>query len=620
MARIASGVVVGTAGHIDHGKTTLVHALTGMDTDRLAEEKLRGISIDLGFAHATLPDGREISFIDVPGHERFIKNMLAGAAGIEAVLLVVAADEGVKPQTREHFDICRLLGIKRGVIALTKTDVATAAQAMAAEEGVRKLCSGSFLEHAPVVPVSAVTGEGLKQLTAELSNLPGRNSRTSDTGLPRLPLDRSFALKGFGTVVTGTLWSGQLRVGDMVQIHPTQQTARIRALQVHGAAVDVSTAGQRTAVNLTGIDHREIERGFVLTRPDSFQPALVVDVQVNWLDDSEIPSRRAQFLFHCGTAELSCALKVLSSKAGGEETLARLWLLGPVIAVPGDRFVLRRPSPAHTVAGGCIIDAFPPKRLSRAKAVRRLQSLIPADLTKRIQLLVEESSTGRRIPELVILTGAPADLIESLVLQNRELQFIEAAQRAVTKQWIRHKRESLLEWLKTFHTKNPSIAGAPIAAARLGLDASLASAVFEGFSEIRIQGEAIALASHRAQFTDGETRVLSRIEQVFRTAGTQPPLLAEALKLQGLDAKKSRYLLEVLIKNHRLVRVSDDLVFHADAIAQIRSLLAAHKGRSFSVPEFKDWMQVSRKYAIPLLEYLDRQHVTRRDGDARVVL
>ncbi len=613
-------MVVGTAGHIDHGKTSLVRALTGMDTDRLAEEKRRGISIDLGFAHGTLHDGSRISFIDVPGHERFIKNMLAGAAGIEAVLLVVAADEGVKPQTREHFDICHLLGIKQGVIALTKIDIASPEQKAAAEEAIKNMCAGSFLEEATIVPVSTVTGEGTNRLKHELSNLVSRTAPRGEAGLPRLPLDRSFALKGFGTIVTGTLWSGQLRIGDTVQIHPTQKTARIRGLQVNGSPVESATAGQRTAVNLAGIDHAEIQRGFVLTRPDTFETSIVIDVQVNWLEDIEIPTRRAQFLFHSGTAEFSSSLKVLWHEANGRNTLARIWLSGPVVAVPGDRFVLRCPSPAHTVAGGCIIDAFPPKRLSRAKTVHRLQPLLEADLPRRIHLLVEESAVGRRIPELVGYTGATADLIKSLVLQNRQLVFIEAAQRALTKLWIEQKREKLVEWLRAFHKKNPSATGAPISAARLGLDPNLANGVFDGLPEIRMHGDLIALASHQAQFTDQETRTLSRMEQVFRSAGFQPPALFDVLKTSGMDGKTGRSLIEALIKKQRLVRVSEDLIFHVEVIAHIRKSLATHQGRRFSVSEFKDWMQVSRKYAIPLLEYLDRQHVTRREGDARVVL
>jgi selenocysteine-specific elongation factor len=619
-AQATSGMVVGTAGHIDHGKTSLVRALTGIDTDRLAEEKLRGISIDLGFAHASLPDGRHISFIDVPGHERFVKNMLAGAAGIKAVLLVVAADEGVKPQTREHFEICRLLGIEHGVIVLTKTDLANQEQIAYTKKAVQELCGGSFLGAAPVVPVSVVSGDGMMQLKSELSKLVTREVSANHDGLPRLPLDRSFVLKGFGTVVTGTLWSGRLRTGDMVQIHPGKKTARIRGLQVHGQAVETASAGQRTAVNLAGIDHTEIRRGFVLTRPDTFETSCVLDVLVDWLEHVDIPSRRTQVLFHSGTAEYSSALKIFSYDAKGRNTLARLWLSGPVIAIPGDRFVLRSPSPAQTVAGGFVIDAFPRQRLSRTKNVLRMQTLLEADLPRRIQFLVEESGTGCRVPELVRFTGAPPDLIKSLIAQNQELTFIETAQRALAKTWIRSRREKLIEWLRAFHAKNPSAPGAPIAAARLGLDASLANAVFDGMAEIRMQGDVIALAGHRVQFTNQEAQALSRMEQIFRTAGFQPPALADALKMSGVDAKKARALLENLIRNQRLARVSEELIFHAEVLAHIRQSLAAHRGRRFSVPEFKEWTQISRKYAIPLLEYLDRQRVTRREGDSRIVL
>jgi len=618
-AQRTSEIVIGTAGHIDHGKTSLVRALTGIDTDRLAEEKRRGISIDLGFAHTTLPDGQPISFVDVPGHERFVKNMLAGAAGIEAVLLVVAADEGVKPQTREHFDICRLLGIERGVVVLTKTDIASPDQVASATEAVETLCAGSFLENAPLVGVSAVTGEGVEQLKAELSKLAKGRMLRSDHGLPRLPLDRSFALKGFGTVVTGTLWSGQLRTGDMVQIYPTQKTARIRGLQTHGTPVEIARAGQRTAVNLAGIDHTEIQRGFVLSRPNTFEPSSVIDLLVDWLDDADIPSGRAQFLYHSGTAEFSSTLKLLSHEPN-RKTLARLWLSGPVVTAPGDRFVLRWPSPAQTVAGGSIIDAFPPKRLSRSKTVSRLQKLATADLPRRIEFLTQESRAGHQIEELVRLVDAPPDTIKSLILQNPELEFIEGAQRVVTKPWLQNRRDKLLEWLRAFHLKNPSAPGAPVAAARLGLEASLAAAVFDGVPEIRLEADLIALTRHRIQFTDQETRALSRMEQIFRAASFQPPALMDVLKASDLDLKKARTLLEVLIKQQRLVRVSEEFVFHADVISHIRKSLAAHKGRRFSVPEFKDWTQISRKYAIPLLEYLDRQRVTRREGDSRLVL
>jgi selenocysteine-specific elongation factor len=614
-----SGVVVGTAGHIDHGKTALVRALTGIDTDRLAEEKRRGISIDLGFAHLALPNGRTISFVDVPGHERFVKNMLAGAAGIQAVLLVVAADESVKPQTREHFDICRLLAIRNGIIVLTKTDLAGTEQIQKTCEEVRALCAGSFLDTAPMVAVSAATGQGLDELNAELSMLTERIPPRDENGLARLPIDRSFALRGFGTVVTGTLWSGNLHVGDSVQLHPSGRQLRIRGLQVHGKGVDSVIAGQRTAVNLSGVESSDIRRGYVLTHSSALEMTKLIDVSVEWLESFEVPQRREHLLLHIGTAEVFAAIKILHI-GQGSPTFARLWLSEAVLAFPGDHFVLRRPSPAHTVAGGFVIDPFPSTRLNRVKTFGRLHTLAEADLAKRVQILVEASATGRRFEELVRLIGIGETHLRSIASSNSTLVSVDAAQRVVTKAWIAKKRGELVSWLTAFHTKHPSVAGAPIALARLGLDLQLATAVFDGFLAIRVQGDIVALANHKAQFSNRDTQALAKIEGAFKQAGFQPPPPKQVLDSTGTDAKQARALLEALIKSRTLVRISEDLIFHADAITHIRKSLSSHKGRRFSVPEFKEWTQISRRYAIPLLEYLDRERVTRRDGDARVVL
>ncbi|HTU45448.1 MAG TPA: selenocysteine-specific translation elongation factor [Bryobacteraceae bacterium] len=612
-------VVIGTAGHIDHGKTALIRALTGIDTDRLAEEKRRGISIDLGFAHLSLPNGQSISFIDVPGHERFVKNMLAGAGGIQAVLLVVAADESVKPQTREHFEICRMLGIARGFIVLTKCDLASPEQITNASKDVRALCAGSFLDNAPVVPVSAVTGAGLETLKRELALLAAHIPTRNSDGLTRLPIDRSFALKGFGTVVTGTLWSGTLRIGEMVRLHPSNREARVRGLQVHGKPVEHVAAGQRAAVNLTGVDHSEIVRGFVLGHDDGLQITKRMDAMVDWIDPVEIPHVRRQFLLHIGTAEIPVVLKVLSNIVE-TRTLTRLWASQPVLALPGDRFVLRRPSPAQTVAGGFIIDAFPPARLNRAKTLPRLLSLDQADLGKRLGILVQESAAGRRVLELVHLTGEPCAHIRSALSRNSSLVFDETSQRVISRSWMEQKQRDVDAWLTAFHAKNPSLAGAPISLARLGLDPEIAKLVFDHAPGLRVQGDVVSLATHRPQFSSQETQALSKIERAFRQAAFQPPPPGEVLQSAGLDPKRARGLLEGLIKGQKLVRVSENLIFHAEAIAHVRKSLALHRGRRFSVPEFKEWTRISRKYAIPLLEYLDHQHVTRREGDARVVL
>ena len=617
---MADGLIVGTAGHIDHGKTSLVRALTGTDTDRLAEEKRRGISIDLGFAHLLLSNGRSISFIDVPGHERFIKNMLAGTGGIQAVLLVVAADESVKPQTREHFDICRLLGIRRGVIALTKADVASAQQMETTGRDVRNLCEHSFLEHASMIPVSAVTGQGLSELRTALSELSESIQPRDSRGLARLPIDRSFALRGFGTVVTGTLWSGRLRAGDVVELLPAKRQVRVRGLHVHGESVQEAVAGQRTAVNLAGIEHSEIQRGQVLIHPDELAMSATLDVSLDWIPEFRTAKKSGEVLLHLGTAEIPGTLKILRPGADIEGTLARLMLQQPVLAFPGDRFVLRRPSPAHTVAGGSVIEAFPVVRVNRARTVARLDALWNSDPATRIRILIEESREGCCLPDLVRATGVRADHIREVILSNPDLIFLKGGGRILAKAWLQNQRTKLFTWLTTFHAKNPSAAGAPLAAARLGLSPELAAIVLEGFAPVRVQGETIFLVNHRAQLNNEQIQILAKIETAFREGGFQPPLPNDVLKEASFDLKQSRTLLESLVKGKRLVRISENVIFHFEVVAHIRASLAAHRGRKFSIPEFKEWMSISRKYAIPLLEYLDREHVTRREGDIRVVL
>jgi selenocysteine-specific elongation factor len=608
------GGVFGTAGHIDHGKTALIRALTGIDTDRLAEEKRRGISIDLGFAHLKLPSGRTIGFVDVPGHERFIKNMLAGAGGIDAVLLVVAADESVKPQTREHLSICRLLGVRHGIVVLTKSDAATPEQIQQTRFDVAALCRGSFLEGAPVIEASAFTGFGIARLKSQLAALAERLSARPGAGFARLPVDRSFSLKGFGTVVTGTLWSGILRTGDEIQLHPSARKIRIRGLQVHGANVDAACAGQRTAVNLAGIDALEIQRGQVVTHAGNLRSATIADATVEWLDQAEPPAGRESFLFHAGTAEVLSRVKMLAPR------IARIWLSQPVLLFPGDRFVLRRPSPAQTVGGGTIIDISPPLRLTRAKAASRAASLAGASAPERIEILVRESTNGRRVSELSSVTGLPEAEIRSAIASNSRLLIAPSAGIVLSNDWRERQRQKLVKWLTGFHAQHPSEKGASVSAARLGLDPALAAIVFDGFSSIRIEGDLISLSTHRAQFSTEELRLLDQIESVFRRAAMEPPSPAAVLSTIRTDPPKARRLIETLVKAGKLVRVNGDLVFHADAIAQLRHSLAGQRGRRFSVPEFKQWTRTSRKYAIPLLEYLDRERVTRRDGDARIVL
>ena len=454
---------------------------------------------------------------------------------------MVAADEGVKPQTREHFEICRLLQIPLGIIALTKIDAAAPNQTAAARRSITDLVKGSFLERAPVVAVSARTGHGLDALQNELLKLASSQPHRATERLFRLNIDRSFAAKGFGTVVTGTLLDGQLRTGETIQIHPHSRIAKVRGLQVHGQSVELAEAGERTAVNLAGIDHIDVQRGNVLTHRNELGPTSLIDASVEWLGQVQAPVKREQFLLHAGTAEIAVQLKVVGPAR------ARIWLSSPTLVLPGDRFILRRPSPAGTIGGGTVLDAFPPARLNRAKINTRLAKLERDPWPQRIELLVDESANGRRLPELVKRTGLPSSLLRNYVSASDRLFLVETAQTVIGMNYLQANRRKLVEWLRDFHAKNPSAAGAPIAQARLNLEPSLAAAVFAGSSDVRIIGDIVALTTHKPTISPEQTKLLAAVEQAFRQAGSQPPAPAVLLQQAGTDASKGRPYLEALI-------------------------------------------------------------------------
>lgn len=630
---VSNSIVIGTAGHIDHGKTSLVRALTGIDTDRLAEEKKRGISIDLGFAHWHADDGSRLSFIDVPGHERFVKNMLAGASGIDAVLFVVAADAGVQPQTEEHFEICRLLGIRSGVIAITKADLAQGDRLAETVMSVEALVAGSFLQSAPLIPVSAKTGAGLDGLRRALLRTAAEAAARDADLIPRLWVDRSFPKQGFGTVVTGTLLSGRLKVGESVEVLPSRKQVRIRGLQVHGAAVEEATAGNRTAVNIAGIEHAEIARGFVLTRPGAFEMTQRLDVSFEWAERlmaasaaaprEAIPRQRMAIQLHTGTAEVDGTLKVLSQHEG-KRVLARVFLRQPILVLPGDRFILRQPSPARTLGGGVVVDVQPPFRVSREKAVARLRKLAAGPLEQRLLLYVAESASGRTLLESVRLLGVPAERLLPAIEADRNLWLAKAEGRVLSNQWAAAKQTALVAALQEHHREHPSSAGIALAQLRErlfpGIEASIADGLLKSTPGLAVRGETVALASHSVALAPREEEALAKIEYAYRAGGFSPPELPTVLATVTLDPKRARDLLESLVKAKRLVRLGGDLVFHAESIEHLRKSLASHKGRRFTVPEFKEWTRISRKFAIPLLEHLDRERITRRDGDSRVVL
>jgi selenocysteine-specific elongation factor len=634
-------IIAGTAGHIDHGKTALVRALTGIDTDRLAEEKRRGISIDLGFAHLEPAPGIRVGLVDVPGHERFVKNMLAGAAGIDLVLLVIAADESVKPQTREHFDICRLLGITKGIVVLTKIDAVDPDLLELTRLEAEEFVKGSFLDGAPVVPVSSVTGEGLEALRQALTRVAETVPARDTSQHFRLPVDRAFSMRGFGTVVTGTLAAGSLLREDEVEIHPTGKVARVRGLQVHGSAVEEARAGQRTAVNLAGVDAAELTRGMVLSRPSLLRPVQRLDVRLHLLPSVSPLKHRAPVHFHAHTAEVEAEVRLLETADAvppGAAAYARILLRDPILLLPGDRFVLRKFSPVITIGGGIVIDIDAPQRLKRSQARDRLVQLDAAadqgDATRGIELLVRESSHGMSMTDLVARTGLlPAQIEKAASTSDRLLTLREPQFWLLDRDWL-HATQTLIEdVLRSFHRDNPLAPGMgkqelrsrlwPSATApAFLLDALLHEQDARGGSHggAIAEGELVRLRSHQVTLQQDEEQAIEAILRAFEQAGLAAPAVDSVLQSSGVELKRARSLLQMLLRKRVLIRINQDLVAPASALEQLRATLGAHKGKHFEVSTFKDWTGLTRKYAIPILEYLDRERITRRVGDERVVM
>lgn len=594
-----SHLIVGTAGHIDHGKTSLVRALTGVDTDRLKEEKERGISIELGFAHLDLPGGLRVALVDVPGHERFVRNMLAGATGIDAVLFVVAADESIKPQTREHFEICRLLGIRRGLVALTKADLVDDDILGLVRMEVEEFVAGSFLEGAPIHAVSARTGQGLDALRLDLVKI-GATAKDPD-GDFRLSIDRAFTLHGFGAVVTGTVISGTVRADDELDLCPLGRRVRVRGVQVHGKERGKARAGERCALNLTGVATQEIERGMSLSAPGVFHGVREIAARLELLTPDVKPRFEARF--HAGSAEVQAEVRLMEE---GRRPLARLVLGEPLVILPGDRFVLRRPSPADTLGGGLVIDLDWPD-LKRAAAVERLRALETASRPEQIDRRIREAPFGLDKGDL-----------RRLGYLERELKGV----RLIHPERLQALRSAAVEILTAYHGAQPLSPGVPREEMRERL---LGPARPELMAEVLdspefVAGDVVRLKSHRLALKSDEDEASTKIEEAFRTAGLAVPSVDEVLGSCGVDANRAKSLMALMTRDGRLVRVGATLVYHRDAIAGLRQMLTGRKGQRFGVSEFKDWTGVSRKFAIPLLEFLDRERVTRREGEGRVVL
>ncbi|MBI3625423.1 MAG: selenocysteine-specific translation elongation factor [Candidatus Rokubacteria bacterium] len=627
-------VVVGTAGHIDHGKTALVKALTGIDTDRLPEEKARGITIDLGFAYLEEPGGLTIEIVDVPGHERFVKNMLAGVGGIDLVLLVIAADEGVMPQTREHLAICRLLHIKTGLVALTKRDLAEEDWTELVKDDVARLLRGTFLEGCPIIPVSAKTGEGLPELRTALRTLAEKVPPKAADQSPRLPIDRVFTVKGFGTVVTGTLTAGRLALDDRVEVYPKAAQAKVRGLQCHGHPVKEAVAGQRTAVNLQGVERAAIERGDVLGLPGALIPAALVDATVEFLKDAPRPLKaRDRVRFHVGTSEVMARVLLLDRPElePGGVTYARFKLEGPIVALPGDRYVIRSYSPIITIGGGTLLDVAPPRFRRKAPALLAHLAILERGSPEEVleEHLRQAGPLGVKTTELRARAPfAPArlrELLEALAASGKVV--------AVDREWFVHAdargrlRGQVLRVLEAFHAQHPLRAGISREELR-GRAGSADERIFshmlgtlEAEGLVKAEKDKVRLASHQIRLSSVQRTAVDKVDTLFRSAGAAPPSPEEALSKAGLTGSEENELFQLLLEERRLIRIKESLFFHAEVLKTIEDKLVAYlkEKKEIGPAEMKDLLGISRKYAIPLMEYFDGQRVTTRVGDRRVL-
>ncbi|MBI2115352.1 MAG: selenocysteine-specific translation elongation factor [candidate division NC10 bacterium] len=630
-------LIIGTAGHIDHGKTTLVKALTGIDTDRLKEEKERGISIELGFAFLRLPDGVQAGIVDVPGHERFVKTMLAGVGGIDLVILVIAADEGVMPQTREHLHICALLQVKRGLVALTKSDLVEAEWLEMVRADIVGTLKGTFLDGCPVVPCSATTGQGLPELLQAIQDQAAAAEPKRTEGTVRLPVDRVFTIKGFGTVITGTLWSGTLAVGDEVAILPADLRSRVRRLQVHGQTVERAVAGQRTAVNLPGLEVSQIERGDVLCLPGTLHSSETFDATLSLLPDAPRPLvNRARIRFHLGTSERLARVVLLDREElqPGGQAYVHLRLETPSAALPADRYVIRSYSPAVTIGGGSILDPNPPReRRPRAKMIEHLRILEQGSPTDRLERLLLAAgftpATGDELRRRSDLDPtAVADSLRALTEKGAAVLVGPKGEAGVLHaERLAQLEKEVLARLAEFHAKQPLKDGLAKEELRSKLPAQLTPATFGWMlarlteaGVIAVERDKVRLAAHRPTLSAAEEEFKAKIETAYRAAAFQPPTPEGVLGSLQAERKLLQAVFHRMVDDGILVKVKEDIFLHREHYQQLRERVLAHfqAQSSINVGTMKDLFGVSRKYAIPFLEHLDDVRITRRQGDERV--
>lgn len=629
-------IIVGTAGHIDHGKTALVKALTGIDADRLEEEKRRGITIDIGFAHLELPSPAgelvRMGFVDVPGHERFIRNMLAGVGGIDLVLLVIAADESIKPQTREHLDICRLLSVPRGLVLITKSDLVDAETIEVVRLEIEDLLRGSFLESNPIIPVSSRTGAGIQELkTALLKAALEVPARDSDA-IPRLPIDRVFSVKGFGTVVTGTLLSGSIRKEDELETFPRRNRARVRGVQVHGQSADQAVAGERTALNLSGVDKENLLRGTVLTEPGRFAPTRRIEVSLTLLNSAKPLNHRARVHLHAYTFETvaEVGLHGQTQVTPGETVFAELRLSSPTLLVHGDRFIIRQFSPVLTIGGGVILDATPLPQRATDKGVISFLEVMRSGASEEVLLarISRRGTRGLALQDAASETGWTQTQLASIILKLEEgRRIVRAGDRLVSSVAFDALVAESVNQVAAFQKANPLRPGVgrEVLRDQIRSHVEIFTAILEqatGEKKLEMTGDHIRLPGTGVVMKEEEFESKNEIEKAFAVAGLKVPALKDVISGLKVDRLRAQKIVTLLLRDKILVKASEDLVFHRAALDELCTRIQAEKSKSpkIDVARFKDLTGVSRKYAIPLLEYLDREHVTRRVGDERVIL
>ena len=628
-------IILGTAGHIDHGKTSLIKAVTGTNTDRLKEEQLRGITIELGFASLDLPSGRHLGIVDVPGHEKFVKNVVAGATGIDMVVMVIAADEGVMPQTREHMEICSLLGVEHGLVALTKIDMIDEEWLELVEEDIREFVAGTFLEDKAIVPVSSANGEGIDTFVAALDDLSGQIPERSSSNLFRLPVDRVFTMKGFGTVITGSLMSGKVKVGDNVMIYPSGIPSKVRGIQVHGESVEAAHSGMRTAINFQGLEKASIERGQVLSTANALLPSYMVDVSLHYLESNKKKIKnRSRVRLHTGTSEIMGNLILLEQEGlrPGEDTVAQIRLDVPVAVVRDDRFVLRSYSPVRTIGGGRVLNPVPEKhKRFRSEVVEGLNRLITDDLEDVIAYHVMAAGVrGVSFSALMIMTNLsekPLDKYLQAMLSRKDVIQIDKDQRLfVHKAGFEGLQKDMAMHLQAYHDKNPLKTGMPKEELKSKLPVTVGTRAFTmalnqmtGDKIIAQEGDSVKLTTHKVSLGEDQTGMKKKISGIYLENGLQPPYFKEVVNTLDYDLSHAKDVLMILVAEGVLIKAKEDLYFHTEPMSGLKEKLIAYLQAhgEITTPQFKEMTQASRKYVIPLLEYFDANHVTLRVGDSR---